>query len=103
MIRKLPHFVFLSCLFDLISIVLISPFRAAEFEKQVKLQKKEIAEFLKERDELILLHRNRHAAMKERHWVEEVEMEKLFDSELTSLMQKYSGSGTGDSASATST
>lgn len=47
-------------------------------------------DFVEERDMLIKTHGDDKAAMKRRHWEEEVELEKEFDAKLTQLMDKYS-------------
>ncbi len=64
--------------------------RAEEIEKFIKIQDKEMEEFVEEREKLIKGHEEKMAAMKRRHWEEEVELEKEFDAELTQLMGKYS-------------
>ena len=56
----------------------------------IKFQEKEIEDFVAEREELIKAHEERMAAMKRRHWNEEVELEKGFNVELARLMEKYS-------------
>ena len=45
--------------------------------------------FVAERDKLIKVHEEKMAAMRQRHWQEEVELEKEFDAELSHLMGKY--------------
>lgn len=46
--------------------------------------------FVSERDKLITVHEETMAAMRQRHWQEEVELEKEFDTEFSRLMEKYS-------------
>lgn len=50
-------------------------------------------DFVGERDKLIKSHEEKMAAMRRRHWEEEVELEKEFDADLTRLMEKYSPHG----------
>ncbi|KAB1228199.1 hypothetical protein CJ030_MR5G008796 [Morella rubra] len=64
--------------------------RAEEIAKYIKYQDKEIKEFEEEREKLIEDHKEKMAAMKRRHWEEEVELEKEFDAELNQLMDKFS-------------
>ncbi|KAG7011098.1 Protein SUPPRESSOR OF GENE SILENCING 3, partial [Cucurbita argyrosperma subsp. argyrosperma] len=64
--------------------------RAEDIAKLIKFQEKEIEDFVSEREELIKAHEERMAAMKRRHWNEEVELEKGFNAELARLMEKYS-------------
>lgn len=47
-------------------------------------------DFVTERENLIKVHEEKMAAMKRKHWDEEVELEKEFNAELTQLMEKYS-------------
>ncbi|XP_057421757.1 protein SUPPRESSOR OF GENE SILENCING 3 [Lotus japonicus] len=63
-----------------------------EYLKFVEVQDKEMENFVAQKEELIQAHDESIAAMKRRHWEEEVEMEKKFDEELAKLMQKYSPS-----------
>ncbi|XP_048327694.1 protein SUPPRESSOR OF GENE SILENCING 3 isoform X1 [Ziziphus jujuba] len=63
--------------------------RAEEIAKFIKIQEKEMEEFVLERDVLIQAHEDKMAAMRKRHWDEEVELEKEFDANLTRLMEKY--------------
>ncbi|KAF5469669.1 hypothetical protein F2P56_013724 [Juglans regia] len=63
--------------------------RVEEIEKYIKLQDREMEDFAEERDKLIKVHEEKMAAMKRRHWEEEVELEKEFNAELTQLMDKY--------------
>lgn len=64
--------------------------RSEEIENFIKSQEKEMEEFVAERDMLMKAHVDNKAAMKRRHWEEEVELEKDFDAKLTHLMEKYS-------------
>ncbi|PKI72616.1 protein SUPPRESSOR OF GENE SILENCING 3 [Punica granatum] len=64
--------------------------RLADVEKFIKLQNKEMDEFMAERDKLIKEHDEKVKEMKRRHWEEEVELENEFNTELTALMNKYS-------------
>lgn len=64
--------------------------RAEEIAKFIKVQDKEMEEFVAARDRLIKLHGEKMDAMRREHWEEEVELEKGFDAELTQLMEKYS-------------
>ncbi|KAA0063087.1 protein SUPPRESSOR OF GENE SILENCING 3 [Cucumis melo var. makuwa] len=63
--------------------------RAEDLAKFIKFQEKEMAEFVVEREELIKAHEDKMAAMKRRHWDEEVVLEEEFNAELTRLMEKY--------------
>ncbi|PPD70472.1 hypothetical protein GOBAR_DD32646 [Gossypium barbadense] len=63
--------------------------RADEIAKFIKLQDEEMEAFVSERDKLITVHKEKMAAMRQRHWQEEVELEKEFDTELSRLMEKY--------------
>ncbi|CAB4278639.1 unnamed protein product [Prunus armeniaca] len=65
-------------------------YRSAEIDNFIKSQEKEMEEFVEERDMLIKAHEDNKAAMKWRHWEEEVELEKDFDAKLTQLMERYS-------------
>ncbi|KAF2283439.1 hypothetical protein GH714_005531 [Hevea brasiliensis] len=60
-----------------------------EMEKFIQFQDREMKEYVAERDGLIKAHEEKFAAMKRRHWEEEFALEKEFDAELTSLMEKY--------------
>ncbi|KAM3750721.1 hypothetical protein ACB098_04G055900 [Castanea mollissima] len=64
--------------------------RAEEIEKFIKCQDKEMEVFVSQRDNLVKIHEEKIAAMKKRHWEEEVEVEKEFDAELAQLMSQYS-------------
>ncbi|XP_022947597.1 protein SUPPRESSOR OF GENE SILENCING 3-like [Cucurbita moschata] len=72
--------------------------RAKEVAKFIKFQEKEMEDFVAEREELIKVHEEKMAAMKRRHWDEEVEVEKEFNAELTRLMEKYSPQNSKDAA-----
>ncbi|KAB2079525.1 hypothetical protein ES319_A05G010400v1 [Gossypium barbadense] len=63
--------------------------RADEIAKFIKLQDEEMEAFVSERDKLITVHEEKMAAMRQRHWQAEVELEKEFDTELSRLMEKY--------------
>ncbi|XP_022774792.1 protein SUPPRESSOR OF GENE SILENCING 3-like [Durio zibethinus] len=63
--------------------------RADEIAKFIKFQDEEMEAFVGERDKLIKAHEEKMAAMRQRHWQEEVELEKVFDTELSHLMEKY--------------
>lgn len=64
--------------------------RLEEIDNFIKYQEREMEDFVAERDMLIKAHGDDKAAMKRRHWEEEVELEKEFDTKLTQLMDKYS-------------
>lgn len=64
--------------------------RAEEIEKFIKCQDKEMEVFVSQRDNLVKIHEEKIAAMKKRHWEEEVDLEKEFDAELAQLMSQYS-------------
>lgn len=68
--------------------------KADGYLKFVEVQDKEMENFVAEKEKLCQAHEEGIAAMKRRHWQEEVEMEKKFDEELTKLMEKYSPSQT---------
>lgn len=53
------------------------------------LKLEEMKEFEEEREKLMKMHEEKLAEMKNRHWNEEIELEKGFDAELTLLMDKY--------------
>ncbi|XP_040942907.1 protein SUPPRESSOR OF GENE SILENCING 3 [Gossypium hirsutum] len=53
----------------------------------------EMQAFVAERDKLIKAHEKKMVSMRERHWQEEVELEKEFDAELSHLMEKYTLDG----------
>lgn len=81
----------------MISVLLVL-LRAKEVAKFIKFQEKEMEDFVAEREELIKVHEEKMAAMKRRHWDEEVEVEKEFNAELTRLMEKYSPQNSKDAA-----
>ncbi|TYH86971.1 hypothetical protein ES332_D01G081400v1 [Gossypium tomentosum] len=58
-----------------------------------KLFDEEMQAFVAERDKLIKAHEKKMVSMRERHWQEEVELEKEFDAELSHLMEKYTLDG----------
>ncbi|CAK8568037.1 unnamed protein product [Lathyrus sativus] len=62
------------------------------YVKFVEFQEKEMENFVEEKEKLFQAHEESIAAMRRRHWEEEVEMEKKFDEDLTKLMEKYSPS-----------
>ncbi|KAK4256864.1 hypothetical protein QN277_006531 [Acacia crassicarpa] len=66
--------------------------RADEYLKFVEIQDKEMERFVAKKEELLKAHEDNLAAMRRRHWEEEVEMEKNFDEQLAKLMQEYSPS-----------
>ncbi|XVE98548.1 hypothetical protein REPUB_Repub03eG0115400 [Reevesia pubescens] len=63
--------------------------RVDEIAKFIKFQDEEMEAFVGEREKLIRVHEEKMAAMRQRHWQEEVELEKEFDTELSRLMEKY--------------
>ncbi|PPR88871.1 hypothetical protein GOBAR_AA31813 [Gossypium barbadense] len=69
------------------------PRRADEIAKFIKFQDEEMQAFVAERDKLIRAHEEKMVGMRERHWQEEVELEKEFDAELSHLMEKYTPDG----------
>ncbi|KAJ7945190.1 suppressor of gene silencing protein [Quillaja saponaria] len=73
--------------------------RADEISKFIKLQDKEMEEFVAERDRLMKDHEEHIASMKRRHWQEELQMEEEFGKKLTNLMEKYTPSHLETSAS----
>ncbi|TYI02563.1 hypothetical protein ES332_A11G275600v1 [Gossypium tomentosum] len=58
-----------------------------------KLFDEEMQAFVAERDKLIKAHEKKMVSMRERHWQEEVELEKEFDAKLSHLMEKYTLDG----------
>ncbi|TMW97004.1 hypothetical protein EJD97_006393 [Solanum chilense] len=64
--------------------------RAEKVAKFIKLQDKEMEEFVEERENLMRTHDDRIAALRRKYWEEEVELERKFDLELSKLMEKYS-------------
>ncbi|TYI73762.1 hypothetical protein E1A91_D07G152300v1, partial [Gossypium mustelinum] len=75
--------------------------RADEIAKFIKFQDEEMQAFVAERDKLIKAHEKKMVGMRERHWQEEVELEKEFDAELSHLMEKYTLDGSKVNASNT--
>ncbi|XP_050205639.1 protein SUPPRESSOR OF GENE SILENCING 3 [Mercurialis annua] len=63
--------------------------RVNKKEKFIQVQEKEINAYVSERDGLIKGHEVKFAAMKKKHQEEELELEKVFDAELASLMERY--------------
>jgi len=61
-----------------------------EYLKFVEVQDKEMENFVAEKEKLLHAHGMGYAAMKRRHWEEEVQYEQKFDEELANLMEKYS-------------
>ncbi|WJX41000.1 Protein SUPPRESSOR OF GENE SILENCING [Trifolium repens] len=66
--------------------------KAEGYLKFVAVQDKEMENFVEEKEKLCQAHEESIAAMRLRHWEEEVAMEKKFDEDLTKLMEKYSPS-----------
>lgn len=66
--------------------------RADDYLKFVEIQDKEMEDFVAEKEKLFQAHEDNLAAMRRRHWEEEVQMEKTFDEQLAELMEKYSPS-----------
>ncbi|KAM5558546.1 protein SUPPRESSOR OF GENE SILENCING 3 [Rosa sericea] len=64
--------------------------RLVEIANFIQCQDKEMEDFVAERDMLIKVHGENQAAMKRRHWEEEVGLEKDFNAKLAQLMDKYS-------------
>ncbi|KAJ7957136.1 suppressor of gene silencing protein [Quillaja saponaria] len=64
--------------------------RADEILKFIKLQDKEVEEFVIVRDRLILAHEENIVAMKRRQLEEELQMEEQFSEKLTKIMERYS-------------
>lgn len=61
-----------------------------EIAEFIQLQEKEMEEFVAKRELLEKRHQEKRAATKKRRWVEDVELEKEFKTELTQLMESYS-------------
>ncbi|KAI6691723.1 hypothetical protein NL676_019433 [Syzygium grande] len=61
-----------------------------EIAEFIQLQEKEMEEFVAKRELLEKRHQEKLAATKKRRWVEDVELEKEFKTELTQLMESYS-------------
>ncbi|OIW19492.1 hypothetical protein TanjilG_16861 [Lupinus angustifolius] len=66
--------------------------KADEYLKFVEVQDKEMENFVAEKEKLCHAHEESLAAMRKRHWEEEVQMETKFNDELAKLMEKYSPS-----------
>ncbi|XP_058209510.1 protein SUPPRESSOR OF GENE SILENCING 3-like [Rhododendron vialii] len=64
--------------------------REEDFAKFVKSQDKEMEEFVSEREKLVKAYEDNKISMKQRHFKEEVQLEKDFDTALNQLMNKYS-------------
>ncbi|KAL4295037.1 hypothetical protein HN51_045915 [Arachis hypogaea] len=64
--------------------------KADEYLKFVEVQDKEMENFVAEKEKLLRAREESIAALKHRHWEEEVQMEKNFDEQLAKLMEKYS-------------
>ncbi|KAJ8563155.1 hypothetical protein K7X08_031607 [Anisodus acutangulus] len=64
--------------------------RAEKVARFIKLQDKEMGEFVVERENLMRTHEDRIVALRRKYWEQEVELEKKFDLELAKLMDKYS-------------
>ncbi|RDX73391.1 Protein SUPPRESSOR OF protein SILENCING 3, partial [Mucuna pruriens] len=63
-----------------------------DFLKFVEVQDKEMENFVAEKEKLCYAHDVSIAAMRRRHWEEEVQLEQKFDEQLATLMEKYSPS-----------
>ncbi|KAK3012698.1 hypothetical protein RJ639_009854 [Escallonia herrerae] len=63
--------------------------RLEELAKFIKIQDKEMEDFVEEREKLIKVHEEKKVVMKRRHWEEEVALEKELDAEFSRLMEKY--------------
>lgn len=61
-----------------------------EIAKQIQLEDQEMGEFMTERESLVKVHEEKLQEMKKRHWEEELELEKEFNTQFTQLMGKYS-------------
>ncbi|KAE9456158.1 hypothetical protein C3L33_11948, partial [Rhododendron williamsianum] len=64
--------------------------REEDFAKFVKSQDKEMEEFVSEREKLVEAYEDDKISMNKRHFEEEVQLEKDFDTALNQLMDKYS-------------
>ncbi|XP_058210721.1 protein SUPPRESSOR OF GENE SILENCING 3-like [Rhododendron vialii] len=64
--------------------------REEDFAKFVKSQDKEMEEFVSEREKLVKAYEDDKISMNKRHFEEEVQLEKDFDTALNQLMSKYS-------------
>ncbi|XP_010521614.1 PREDICTED: protein SUPPRESSOR OF GENE SILENCING 3 [Tarenaya hassleriana] len=64
--------------------------RAEEISSFIEFQEKEMDEFVREREKLIEEHEKKMAEMRQRHYEEELELEREFDDSLNLLMDKYS-------------
>ncbi|KAL3637497.1 Protein SUPPRESSOR OF GENE SILENCING [Castilleja foliolosa] len=60
--------------------------RAMEF---IKVQDKEMEDFVNKRERLIKAHKEKMAELKRKHWDEEMALEKEFDQEFNKLMEEY--------------
>ncbi|PHT36543.1 hypothetical protein CQW23_24243 [Capsicum baccatum] len=60
--------------------------------KFIKLQDKEIEEFMEDRVTLVQTHEYTIAALRCKHWEQEVQPERKVDLELDKLMEKHSSS-----------
>ncbi|XP_047254596.1 protein SUPPRESSOR OF GENE SILENCING 3-like [Capsicum annuum] len=65
-------------------------FRAVKVTNFIKLQDREMEEFVEARETLMRTHEDRIVALRRRYWEEEVELERKFDLELAKLMERYS-------------
>ncbi|CAL0306707.1 unnamed protein product [Lupinus luteus] len=61
-----------------------------EYRKFVEIQDKEMEIYVAEEEKLRRAHEDNIAAMRLRHWAEQVQMEKKFNEELAKLMEKFS-------------
>lgn len=64
--------------------------REEEVAKFIKIQDREMKEFVEEREKMEKMQEEKRAAMKRRHLEEALELEKEFDAEFTLLMDRYS-------------
>ncbi|KAF7145698.1 hypothetical protein RHSIM_Rhsim04G0059000 [Rhododendron simsii] len=64
--------------------------REEDFAKFVKSQDREMEEFVSEREKLVKAYEDDKISMNKRHFEEEVQLEKDFDTALNQLMNKYS-------------
>ncbi|XP_042494172.1 protein SUPPRESSOR OF GENE SILENCING 3-like [Macadamia integrifolia] len=67
----------------------VQKLRSEEIARFIHAQEKEVEEFEAEREKLIRLHETKKAEMKMRHYAEEIELEKEFETSMTELMSKY--------------
>ncbi|PHT36532.1 hypothetical protein CQW23_24232 [Capsicum baccatum] len=65
--------------------------RAVKVTNFIKLQYREMEEFVEARETLMRTHEDRIVALRRRYWEEEVELERKFDLELAKLMESEFG------------